>query len=144
MLVDPTTRVPRRIVRHGLVAQLVEHPVCNGVASGSNPDESTLPQGRDLDLQRSTKIRMPSDRMGCGNAQANLKDTGDADSARGSAPMRAVNHNPDWRAYAAWTKQNAEVNFNRKRFQKCCYKPDGGSLGSGADEGRAKPRYYSG
>lgn len=24
----------------GLVAQLVEHPVCNGVASGSNPDES--------------------------------------------------------------------------------------------------------
>jgi len=25
-----------------------------------------------------------------------------------------------------------------------CYNPDGGSLGSGAEEGRAKPRYYSG
>lgn len=47
-------------------------------------------------------------------------------------------------AYAAWTKQKAEVNRNRVRLQLCCYKPDGGSLGSGADEGRAKPRYYHG
>jgi hypothetical protein len=47
-------------------------------------------------------------------------------------------------AYAAWTKQKAEVNRNRVRLQLCCYKPDGGSLGSGADEGRAKPRYYLG
>ena len=33
--------------RSGLVAQLVEHPVCNGVASGSNPDESMgeIPDG---------------------------------------------------------------------------------------------------
>lgn len=51
--------------------------------------------------------------------------------------------NPDI-AYAAWTKQKAEVNRNRVRLQLCCYKPDGGSLGSGADEGRAKPRYYLG
>ena len=51
---------------------------------------------------------------------------------------------PHRRAYAAWTKQSAEVNFIRVRLQECCYKPDGGSLGSGADEGRAKPRYYPG
>ena len=39
-----------REVPRGLVAQLVEHRVCNAGASGSNPDESTLPQGRGLDL----------------------------------------------------------------------------------------------
>jgi hypothetical protein len=36
----------------GLVAQLVEHPLCKRGASGSNPDESTSPKGEGLDLAR--------------------------------------------------------------------------------------------
>ena len=57
---------------HGLVAQLVEHPLCKRGASGSNPDESTLAavQQGTLDLQRSAQesICNPSDKVGCGNA----------------------------------------------------------------------------
>jgi hypothetical protein len=42
----------------GLVAQLVEHPLCKRGASGSNPDESTAPLcgGAGLDLESGPQI----------------------------------------------------------------------------------------
>lgn len=62
--------------RSGLVAQLVEHGVCNAGASGSNPDESMAGNSlRDfpanLDLERESAkqiIRPPPDKMEDGNA----------------------------------------------------------------------------
>jgi hypothetical protein len=47
--VDPTESGPR-----GLVAQLVEHPLCKRGASGSNPDESTPGNRRPGPRKRST------------------------------------------------------------------------------------------
>ncbi len=74
MLADPTTRV-QTAHPSGLVAQLVEHPLCKRGASGSNPDES-MGEIPTWTSKESPPICNPSDRVGCGNAQAALKDTG--------------------------------------------------------------------
>ena len=54
----------------GLVAQLVEHRVCNAGASGSNPDESmgAIPSWTSQESPPNKQICNRSDRVGCGNA----------------------------------------------------------------------------
>lgn len=57
VLADPTTRV-QTAHPSGLVAQLVEHPLCKRGASGSNPDES-IRRVRNLDLERESANLQP-------------------------------------------------------------------------------------
>ena len=57
-------------------------------------------------------IRMPTDRLGCGNAQGSPDRHGAMSATRkGPDASEGGQSESDWHAYAAWTKQNAEVNF---------------------------------
>ena len=58
VLADPTTRV-QTAHPSGLVAQLVEHPLCKRGASGSNPDES-MGKIPILDLERESANLQPT------------------------------------------------------------------------------------
>jgi hypothetical protein len=89
VLADPATRV-QTAHPSGLVAQLVEHPLCKRGASGSNPDESTLRKERPGPRTSVRQICSPPDKMGCGNALGTPTDTGDAGRDPRPAPMRAV------------------------------------------------------
>ena len=58
----------------GLVAQLVEHPLCKRGASGSNPDESmgAIPAWTSKERPRQINIRPPPLKMADGNALDDL------------------------------------------------------------------------
>ncbi len=97
---------------NGLVAQLVEHPLCKRGASGSNPDESTLPQGRGLDLAKGplNNHPSPSPRDVDGNTEApRPRRRGPTGRPIWPArtPMTVVHASLHGRAYAAWTKRVA-------------------------------------
>ena len=144
------TRVPR-LRPHGPVDQLEDRLVCNQKATGSNPVGSICAAAQTLDLampvprKRNRLLvivepespRRPEDIRGS-TLPVRCVWVGEADEGARSQ---------DRGAYAAWIEQR--IDSTRKTCKSVwisvgCYNPDGGSLGSGAEEGRAKPRYYSG